>query len=169
MSDRTGPTFKVGQVLFVVLRKEATVYPVQVIEEVIKKTLEGVTTSYMVQAGAPAASKVVAMSDIDGEVFDSSEKAKSTLIDRVTSSISQRVDQASAKAREWYPTGFQLASDDPSSLVKKPATRAARSAEPREAEVVLPTEQLDEGTIIELPDGTRAKLRQVKLPDELKN
>lgn len=159
-------SYKIGQIIYVILRKEASVYPMQIIEEQVKRNLEGEHTTYMVQAGGSG--KVVAMTDIDGEIFDSSERAKSTLVERVSASIVQRVDNAVAKAREWYPTGFESAPDDPISLVKRPASKAT-NRRPADAPVEPVSEQPGEGAVIELPDGTKAKLRQVKLPDELKN
>ena len=41
--------YSVGQILFVVLNKKGQVYPMQVIEEIRKKTLKGEVTTYVLQ------------------------------------------------------------------------------------------------------------------------
>lgn len=171
-------SYKVGQVLYVVLRKEPNVYPMQVVEEITKKTLDGEATSYMLRAGADV-SKVVSITDIDGEIFDSADNARKTLIERVSQSIAHRVEQAVNKAKEWYPSGFEHVSDDPMSLIKKTVTShdqmaAARAAKqqkqqqrqvrPEVAEFAAEVEE----TVVEVPDGKGgvmlAKVNSVKMP-----
>lgn len=157
--------YKVGQVLFVVVKKESKVYPMQVIEEITKRTLQGEEMTYMVQAGTDPRS-VLAINDIDGEVFDSAEKARATLVDRATRSIGRLVDIAIQKSKEWYPNSFEAPSDDNNvlSVLKKPEVPRVPSAELQE----LASELQEEATVIELPDGRQAKVRQVKIPDALR-
>lgn len=169
--------YSLGQIIFVVLRKEATVYPMQVVEILAKSTLDGDTTTYMVRGQDPA--KPLAISEIDGEVFDSAERAKKVLIERVSQSISQRVDQAMEKAKEWYPSGFESAKDDPMSLIKKQVTVGEqpvpqphprpRKQPPRAELAELAAELQAEGeqAVMELPDGTKAKIRSVKVPPSM--
>jgi len=175
-------SYKVGQVLFVVLRKEPNVYPMQVVEEITKKTLEGEVTTYMLRAGSDP-NKVLSISDIDGEIFDSADNAKKTLFDRVSQSINYRVEQAVAKAKEWYPTGFEHASDDPLALIKKatlggekpapakPKKPAAAPGAPRPETAALAAELAAEAedAVVELPDGTKAKVKSVKLPPAMQS
>lgn len=176
-------SYRVGQVLYVVLRKEPNVYPMQVVEEITKKTLEGEVTSYMLRAGADP-TKVLAINDIDGEIFDSADTARKTLNERVMASISARVDQAISKAKEWYPSGFEHASDDPMSLIKKTMTvtdqlAAARQAKQAKQQQKQPSPELaelqaelqaeaEEATMMEVPDGNggivMAKVKSVKVP-----
>jgi len=172
-------SYKVGQVLFVVLRKEAKVYPMQVVEEITKKTLEGEVKTYMVRAGAKS-EDVLSVSDIDGEIFDSATKAKSTLIERSTSVVTQRIEMAVAKAKEWYPSGFEEASDDPLTAVRKanitsiskpktlPKKQVSSELAELQAEMQAEAAAIDEdATFITLPDGTKAKVNSVKLPESM--
>lgn len=172
-------SYVVGQVLYVVLRKEARVYPMQVVEEITKKTLEGEVTTHMVRAGINV-DKVLAITEIDGEVFDSAEKAKNVLIERASNAISSRVDDAIAKAKEWYPTGTEHVSDDPMTLIRKvttvsgvtapiPITKAKRgkiSSELATLDAELRAES-QEAELITLPDGTKAKVRSIKVPPSM--
>ena len=41
--------YEVGQVLYVLMKKEHTVIPVKVVEKILRKTLEGESISYIVE------------------------------------------------------------------------------------------------------------------------
>lgn len=173
--------YTVGQVLYVVLKKETRIYPMQVVEEITKKTLEGELTSYMVRGGSDPKAQLL-ITDVDGEVFDSAEKAKTVLIERATVSIGRLVDVAVQKAQEWYPGSFEAPSDDPLTLLKKqpsaptpveaPRAQASGSNKRPLAELAAELQQesdkiADDGPVMSLPDGTKVKVKSVKLPDSL--
>lgn len=100
--------YKVGQILYVVLNKQTAVYPMQVIEEITKKTLGGVEVDYILRGGgSDSKGQSIKLCDVDGEVFETSERAKKVLIDRVVDTITKRVDAAVVKAKEWYPESFE--------------------------------------------------------------
>lgn len=168
----------VGQVLYVLLKKEAAIYPMLVAKEVCEKTLEGEVTLYMLRAGADP-TKMIALGEVDGEIFDSSEKAKDVLLERVTGTINKRVDDAIAKAKEWYPTGREQPSDDPMAMIKKTMTVAeqaeARKPTPKQKGTLKPElaaldaelrAEADGMPMMELPNGQKVKIRSVKLPND---
>lgn len=165
----------VGQVVYAVMKQKAVVYPLLVVTEITEKTMEGATQTYMVRAGADP-QKVVAISAIDGELFSSASAAKAALIDRATASVSQLVDQAVAKAQEWYPSGREGQPSDPLALImKSEASTPPKSKErkgqlrPELAELAAELQQeSQESATVELPDGSRAKVRSVTLPEALK-
>ena len=172
--------YTVGQVLYVVLKKEMRIYPMQVVEEITKKTLDGEVTSHMVRGGTDPKSQLL-IDEVDGEIFDSAEKAKAVLIERLTTNISRLVDAAVQKAQEWYPGSFEAPSDDPLTLLKKtpgmppPAPSPAKPGRGRRADPVAELQEelrreANAGSgdaIIDLPDGTKARVKSVKLPDVL--
>ena len=161
--------FRVGQILYVVLRKEASVYPMQVIEEITKKTLDGEVTTYMVRAGAGNdKNKTLSINDIDGEIFDSPEKAERTLIERVSSTITARVNNAINKAKEWYPTADQSTDLDSLKVIKKsPDSNKQSPVRPEIAALAAEFAEEANASIVELPDGGTAKVRSLKLPKQL--
>lgn len=93
--------YSIGQVLYVVLTKKSQVYPMQVVEVITKKTLDGEDVSYILQAGSEKTSKIE-LSTVDGEIFETAERARKTLIERATSQINKLIDLASKKSIEWY-------------------------------------------------------------------
>lgn len=167
--------YAVGQVLYVVLKKEMRVYPMQVIEEITKKTLEGEVTSHMVRGGTDPKAQLL-ISEVDGEIFDSAEKAKQVLVERATASITRMVDAAVQKAGEWYPNSFEAPGDDSIALLKKQPGPAAGPAAPKPQQRPRPgnpvddlkaelAAEADQGLLPIGPDGQQAKVRSVKLPD----
>lgn len=168
--------YNVGQVLYVVLKKETRVYPMQVVEEITKKTLTGEATTYMVKGGTNS-NTLLLITDVDGEIFDSPEQAKAVLIARATTSINKLVAAAVQKAAEWYKVPNDVQFDDPLLLLKKTAEphqqikhqRHWRQDPVSEFHDELKNETNDTGdaTFITLPDETRAKVKSVKLPDTL--
>ena len=93
--------YLIGHIVFVVLSKKNQIYPMQVIEIITKRTLQGEETSYILQAGSDQNSKV-GMDQIDGEVFESHEVARKTLVNRASQQINRLIDMAIAKSAEWY-------------------------------------------------------------------
>jgi hypothetical protein len=170
--------YALGQVLYVLLKKEATVYPMLVAEIQSKKTLEGEVTLYMLRVGQDA-TKMIAIGEVDGEIFDSSDKAKAMLLERVTATINARVDEAITKAREWYPSGREQPSDDPMAMIKKSMTvteqAEARKPAPKQKGALKPElaaldaelrAEADGMPMMELPNGQKVKVRSVKLPND---
>ena len=168
-------TYRVGQVLYVVLRKEARIYPMQVVEEVTKKTLEGTATTYLVRGG-PNADAAIPIGEVDGEIFDSAAKVQKTLLERANNGINERVQNAVTKAQEWYPTGFEESADDELAAIRKPAqpgqapppVQAPPSRRQKKPPVSPEMQELTQelaaetaGLEVRLDDGTVAK---VKLP-----
>lgn len=130
--------FSIGQVLFVVLAKKNQVYPMRVVEVITKKTLAGEEVKYSLQAGSDP-NQLILLDQIDGEVFESVEVVRETLIKRATSQMNRLVDAASTKASEWYGVHRDVSEMSTMTTV---------------SEVVE----------ITLPDGTRAK---AKIPPEI--
>jgi hypothetical protein len=168
-------SYSLGQILYVVLRKEAQIYPMHVVKISVEKSLEGELTTYRVCGSDP--SKVFDLHDVDGEIFESADEVRTVLIDRTTKAISQRIDQAVGKARQWYPTGHETRAKDPLDIIKKPAGpgQAPRGGSMVRREVAELGAELaseaEEASMVDVPDGNggfmKAKVKSVKLPSTL--
>lgn len=131
--------YHVGQVLFVVLNKKMLVYPMLVIEEIVKRTLQGEETNYVLQGGTDKDATVL-LNQVDGEIFESAEEAKYVLTSRATTQIEKIVDSAVLKASEWYAISNKSVSL------------------PQESFAVEKNDET-EPFKVELPDGTIANLK----------
>jgi hypothetical protein len=130
-------SYKIGQVLYVLLNRETKICPVQVVEEITKRTLGGETTTYIVKLGKKG--ETMSLSDLDGQVFDSIEVLRMTLYERITRSVENIITNTVKKSQEWYHV------DD--------VVQVHHEVESSEAQ------QLEEDAMITLPDGTVAKIR----------
>lgn len=159
--------YKIGQVLFVVLKKENRIVPLQIIEELVKRTLEGEIVTYMARLGVTP--EPIAINDVDGEIYTSAEKLRSVLVERATSSLNKIIDHAVQKSREWYPGGFvsDPVTDQLTAVRKTRSTKVKISSASEHVTDVVPQSSHDEESFIELPDGTKARIRNVSLPKEL--
>lgn len=94
--------YTVGQVLYVIPSKQAAVHPMQVVEELTKRSLSGETEVIYMVHGGPNTKGPVRLDEVSGEVFESSDEVRKTLIERVTQQLSRVVDVAVNKAEEWF-------------------------------------------------------------------
>jgi hypothetical protein len=97
--------YNVGQILYVILEKQQMVFPMQVIEEITKRTLLNseivMETDYLLRMEGKNP-KNVYLSAIQGEIFDAAQTARNILVERATSSIDKHINSAVLKAQEWY-------------------------------------------------------------------
>lgn len=161
--------YKVGQVLYVILAKKNSVYPVQIMEEVTKKTLNGSDVSYVVCAG-PNREKTLDLKNIDGEIFMNATEAEESLKQRSTGAIQKIIENAIVKATEWYPGSFESSNDDGDDDLEKIAKVPAKPRKRSNGKFVSENDSppdlgLNGTTKVQLEDGSFAT---IKLPDSLK-
>jgi len=127
-------TYRVGQVLFVIINKKMQIYPMMIIEEIVKRTMQGEEVNYVLQGGSDSTTTIL-LNQVDGEIFESAEEAKYVLTNRATQQIEKLIDSAVARANEWYNFDNQETSEA----------------------LTLPEQQ--DKIKITLPDGTIANLK----------
>lgn len=148
--------YNVGQVLFIILNKKQQVIPVQVTEQIVRRTLNGEETSYTVSIPARDNVKPMTLEQIDGEVFTSIEDVKSRMFENATEVINAISEKAYTVAKNRF--GFE----------SNPAPTTDNSPETLLDEDVLITPPskgkppAPDEVNVDLGDGTVAK---VKLPD----
>jgi hypothetical protein len=135
--------YHVGQILFVVLNKKMQVYPMMVIEEITKRTIQREEINYVLQGGQDTSTTIL-LNQVDGEIFESAEEAKYVLTNRATAQIERIVDSAVTRASEWYST--------PDSK-QTSASQQVMSLSPSDSSEIK----------VELPDGTVANLKNFGL------
>lgn len=140
--------YSIGQVLFVVLTKKSQVYPMQVVETITKRTLNGEEVSYVLQAGAEKSSQIT-LDKVEGEVFDSADKARKILTHRANEQINKLVDVAIAKSVEWYGIESQ-----PQTIHELPEI------------VPQPISVEEDVKMVTLPDGSVVKVKIPKIAND---
>lgn len=131
-------SYSVGQILYIILSKKGQVYPMCVVEEITKKTLKGEEVNYVLQSGEDFNSKVM-LTQVEGEIFETSEEARSVLVERATSQIDRIIQNAVNNAKNWYSLESQINEQEIHELPQK-----------------IQSEDVD---LVTLPDGTVARLK----------
>ena len=85
--------YSVGQILLVANTKSFKIIPVQVVEEVIRTTIDGKKKTYMIMF--PDKNKTVAdISDINFEIFKSEDEVKAFLLDNTRRAVEELIRSA---------------------------------------------------------------------------
>ena len=127
--------YDVGQVVYVLSRKEQRVYPVLIIEEMVRRSLEGVSTSYMVRLPDKKRTEVP-LESVTDTPHTSPDELRDLLIKTASESISAMIDDAVQMGRALQPQQQELL--------------------PEEAPGA---DQQGEFIVVDLPDGTKARAR----------
>lgn len=135
-------TYTVGQVLYVVSKRKIEIVPVQIVEELTSRTLDGEEKTYRVKVGS--GDEIVTIDRVDGEVFEHPNELADVLTQRASMSIRKLVDEAVKRAHAWYPSATMHAN--------------------RSSVAASGAQLVEEQQMITLPDGTIAR---VKLPSEM--
>lgn len=77
------------------------VFPMMIVEEIVKRTMHGEDVNYVLQGGSDASTTIL-LNQVDGEIFESADEAKYVLTSRATAQIEKLVDSAVSRATEWY-------------------------------------------------------------------
>lgn len=148
--------YTVGQVLYFILTKKSQVYPMQVVEVITKKTLNGEVVSYVLQAG-PNKDTLITLDKVDGEVYTTAQDARSILVERATTQINKIVENAVAKSSEWY----NVVENMPQTISDLPDLSTKHAQLYQQIEI-----EIEDETSVQMPDGTIVK---VKMPEIYSN
>jgi hypothetical protein len=133
-------SYRVGQILYVLTHKETKIYPIQVIEEIIKRTVSGESVSYIAKVGKNA--KTISLSEVDGDLYEDIEDLRKDLTNRVMNTVNNILDSSALKAEEWYPR----------SEIQSP--------------IIDPLQRHTEKAVVVLPDGKVANLKLTNVNEE---
>jgi hypothetical protein len=131
MSAETLPSFKVGQIIYLIPTGERRVIPAQVTEEILRRTIAGQETVWMIQLAG--SQKSVPLDPTAAEYFTSMDDLRNVLIERTKSQVIAMLEKSERLALELF--------------------EAQQDEEPE----YDPEE--DQRTTVLLPDGTRAKVK----------
>ena len=135
MSTSTIPSFKVGQIIYLIPKGERRVVPAQVTEEILRRTLSGEETIWMLRL---AGSQKIAPLDPDAaEYFTDVDILRDVMIQRTTQQVKYMLDKTVEIAEEAF----------------------GRQSQPAELLSALDEPDDEQPMTVVLPDGTKAKVR----------
>ena len=93
--------YNVGQVLYAVINETRQVVPVRIVEETIRKRVDGETCSYMVEL-PDSSSTIITLDKLNAEVFLTCDDVRASMIASATSTIDKIVEKAQALKRHKF-------------------------------------------------------------------
>ena len=93
--------YQVGQVVYLVSKKDTRIFPARVIEQISRRTLAGEEESYTIELPDKKASRVP-LENIDAEIFVSLDLLKTHLLNEATSTINRVVENAAAVQKRVF-------------------------------------------------------------------
>ena len=87
--------YRVGQVLYMIGDKAARVLPIQVVEEIVRTTMDGKVRSYVVRL--PDKAKTTAdISELKGQLFETTASLREHMLSNATNAIDKMINHASS-------------------------------------------------------------------------
>jgi len=130
MSQQTLPPFKVGQIVYLIPSGERRVLPAQITEEILRRTVKGTETVWMIQIAG--SSKSVPLDPDAAEYFTDMPSLREAMLDRTRKQVLSMLEKTEELAREVF-----------------------QESDPED----VPTDNPNEVAMITLPDGTKARVR----------
>jgi hypothetical protein len=129
--------FEVGSYVWYVPAERAAVYHLLVCEEIVKNTISGKDVEYVFQNTIGKRSKTISSKTCKGDFFNDREEVFRYLLEQASGAINLMLDKQE----------------------KVPKNETVNKKLDNESFVEEAADESDDGTIIELPDGTKARLK----------
>ena len=136
--------YRVGQILYLIGEKSTTIMPIQVIEEVIRTTIDGTEKTYTIQL--PDKKKTTAdIKDIKGQIFVSIDNLRKNMLKNAENAIDRMID----KTIQLSKNNFKV----------KTSPKPVNDKLPKASKIQKMQQNLDDGIIrVDLGDGKLANV-----------
>lgn len=94
-------SYEVGQIIYLLVEKSAQVFPVQVVEEIVRKSISGEKITYMVKLPNES-EELIDLDKLKAQVYTSEDLLKQKMISNATSAIEKMVDKAVTIGKEIF-------------------------------------------------------------------
>ncbi len=94
-------TYDVGQIIYVLSGETDKIIPMQVCEELRRRSIEGEDVTYLVRSG-PNKAETFKIDQINGKVFSTLELAREHLQEKFAKWIEDQVQWTVNTQRSWY-------------------------------------------------------------------
>jgi hypothetical protein len=92
--------YEVGKLVYLMCAKNFSIVPALIVEEVVRKTLDSVDISYMInKAGSK---EVVNLDDVKQDIFVNIEDVRRFMYENTRKSVDKMVDSALQKEKEYF-------------------------------------------------------------------
>lgn len=94
-------TYDVGQIIYVLTEESDHIVPMQICEEIRRRTVEGEQVTYLVRSG-PDQKGTFRMDEIKGRVFNTIDQVKVHLQNNFIQWLEKQVEWTLTNQRAWY-------------------------------------------------------------------
>lgn len=144
--------YEVGQVLYLLLSKNKKVAPVQVVEQIVRKSIDGEQVSYMVQLPSNRENSRVSLSKINCEIFTSPSLIKQSMMKNATDAINNLVSNSIKIAQSV----FSETSSDSEEISEQRIDDIATDTQGDDGNREL--DQVNDLVTVDLGDGIKGKI-----------
>lgn len=131
--------YEVGQIIFVLNARKMSISPVQVVEQLVKRTRSGENVSYMV--ASTASGEPQQLEELHGDVYMTLNEVRAVMKKNADSAIDKMIELANEQIRILDPF------------------HENRNVSSGEAVAIDDLNMQKDTTLITLPDGTVARLK----------
>jgi len=161
-------SYKVGQVLYLLLKDSRKVVSIQVVEEVVRKTVEGKTVDYLAVQN-PGSEKRINLERIShkAEIYESLSDLKSAMISKATAAIEQMISETQESAVDKFGEesvdSFEDLDDvfEEETSSSKNKTKKSQKKTKKKASIEI---ESDDNEVI-LESGQRVKIGKIQVPE----
>ena len=147
--------YEVGQVLYVLMKKEHSVIPVRVVEKILRKTLDGESISYIVELPTSAQDQVD-LEKLGTGIYSSSTDAATVMIENAKSTISEIISKAENISRSVFNVAPQ--SMTPEKQTTQIQEQSSAVADINNTHDAAASFQIGEHMEIDLGQGVKGKI-----------
>lgn len=124
MSAETLPPFKVGQIVYLIPNGERRVIPAQITEEILRRTISGQETVWMIQLAG--SQKSVPLDPEAAEYFTNIDSLRDVLVNRTKTQVFAMLERTEVLAHETFPqpTDKTVFEEETTTVLMPDGTRA---------------------------------------------
>jgi len=124
MSTETLPPFKVGQIVYLIPSGERRVIPAQITEEILRRTISGQETVWMIQLAG--SQKSVPLDPDAAEYFISVDNLRDVLVNRTRAQVFAMLERTELLANETFgqPADNPVFEEETTMVLMPDGTRA---------------------------------------------
>tara|TARA_Y100000034_G_C6752609_1_gene334697 strand:+ start:357 stop:797 length:441 start_codon:yes stop_codon:yes gene_type:complete len=123
---------EVGQVLYVILSKKQRVIPIQIAEQIVRRSIEGESIQYLVKV--PGKNDFVDLKLFGDEIYSTLDEVQEQLMKNANKAIFKMTEQAKALVHDHFPKDLVA--------LKEPVYHPSSIEKPNDVQVTL-----EDGTI----------------------
>jgi len=145
--------YDVGQILYLLINKSQKIAPVQVVEQIVRKSIEGENVSYVVKLPNSEGTKID-LSKIDCEIFISSRDIRSLMVENATSAIDNLVSESVKISQTMFKVEAEIFNSEVNT------SEGEKSIDIMTGDK---TDHPDDKTMIDLGNGVKGRIDMSKL------